>query len=366
MRSGTRKGFTLIELLVVIAIIAILAAMLFPVFARARESARKIQCLSNVKNIAMAFQMYLADYDRLPPSEHRPEVLDYFASQPGGGTACLRLTPQEYATRGNPYLRWPVILDEYTRNRDVWRCPSAKLSTGATFILPYADWVGYLHANEGSWGGGGMGFGPCVTCWPTGWGGAVTDSITQQMLAIGNTQLAPGTSQSKGDQQNAFVESIGYNYQYGTDLKLAAVGDAASFVICSDAGGVVNTCSPAQAAYPDICCAECSGISYIAWGGWPPVEDCGIGSSECGSCWAIHANLNWAKDPKLQSASTRHLGGSNLGFLDGHATWMSARQITANYVAGTLKGLQQNCPNATREDYIKYGCGDPNEVIFLF
>jgi prepilin-type N-terminal cleavage/methylation domain-containing protein len=54
-----RKGFTLIELLVVIAIIGILAAMLFPVFARAREAARKIQCLSNVKNIAMAVQMYL-------------------------------------------------------------------------------------------------------------------------------------------------------------------------------------------------------------------------------------------------------------------------------------------------------------------
>src|SRR5512137_1788828 len=67
VRRRTR-GFTLIELLVVIAIIAILAAMLFPVFARARESARKIQCLSNVKNIAMAFQMYLQDYDRFPPS----------------------------------------------------------------------------------------------------------------------------------------------------------------------------------------------------------------------------------------------------------------------------------------------------------
>ena len=54
-----RKGFTLIELLVVIAIIGILAAMVFPVFARARESARKAVCLSNVKNIALAFQMYL-------------------------------------------------------------------------------------------------------------------------------------------------------------------------------------------------------------------------------------------------------------------------------------------------------------------
>ena len=56
-------GFTLIELLVVIAIIAILAAILFPVFARAREKARQSSCLSNVKQITMGFMMYLQDYD---------------------------------------------------------------------------------------------------------------------------------------------------------------------------------------------------------------------------------------------------------------------------------------------------------------
>ena len=67
------KAFTLIELLVVIAIIGILAAMLFPVFARAREAARKTQCLANVKNIAMALQIYLTDYDRFPPHEHSAE-----------------------------------------------------------------------------------------------------------------------------------------------------------------------------------------------------------------------------------------------------------------------------------------------------
>ena len=76
-----RRGFTLIELLVVIAIIGILAAMLFPVFARARESARKIQCLSNVKNIALAFQMYLTDYDALMPKEHRQDVIDVFCGE---------------------------------------------------------------------------------------------------------------------------------------------------------------------------------------------------------------------------------------------------------------------------------------------
>jgi len=57
-----RKGFTLIELLVVIAIIAILAAILFPVFAQAREKARAISCLSNMKQLALAFRMYSQDY----------------------------------------------------------------------------------------------------------------------------------------------------------------------------------------------------------------------------------------------------------------------------------------------------------------
>ena len=62
-----RKGFTLIELLVVIAIIAILAAILFPVFARAREAARKTTCLSNLKNLGLAQLMYVQDYDEQFP-----------------------------------------------------------------------------------------------------------------------------------------------------------------------------------------------------------------------------------------------------------------------------------------------------------
>jgi prepilin-type N-terminal cleavage/methylation domain-containing protein len=88
-----RSGFTLIELLVVIAIIGILAAMVFPVFARARESARKAVCLSNVKNLALAIQMYLGDNnDTLPPSEHRSEVLDYFDMCPASSDR----TPPRY------------------------------------------------------------------------------------------------------------------------------------------------------------------------------------------------------------------------------------------------------------------------------
>ena len=78
-----RRGFTLIELLVVIAIIAILAAILFPVFARAREKARQSSCLSNVKQLTLGILMYADDYDeKFPVQDYTVAAVTY----PGGGT----------------------------------------------------------------------------------------------------------------------------------------------------------------------------------------------------------------------------------------------------------------------------------------
>ena len=70
--AALRRGFTLIELLVVIAIIAILAAMLFPVFAQAREAGRKATCQSNMRQVGMAFAQYVADYDGAYPNTGEP------------------------------------------------------------------------------------------------------------------------------------------------------------------------------------------------------------------------------------------------------------------------------------------------------
>jgi prepilin-type N-terminal cleavage/methylation domain-containing protein/prepilin-type processing-associated H-X9-DG protein len=107
-----RRGFTLIELLVVIAIIAILAAILFPVFARAREQARKTSCLNNVKQIGTAMMMYAQDYDETLASVA-------FADYPNG----LWNSPT-WNDYGWSYI-WTTF-QPYIKNWNVYTCPSAR------------------------------------------------------------------------------------------------------------------------------------------------------------------------------------------------------------------------------------------------
>jgi prepilin-type N-terminal cleavage/methylation domain-containing protein len=110
-RHPRQRGFTLIELLVVIAIIAILAAILFPVFAQARENARKTACLSNLKQLGTGIMMYTQDYD------------DYLPNNLDGTIAGKKDTNLWYDLSGSG------MVDPYLKNKQVWFCPSDKPHT---------------------------------------------------------------------------------------------------------------------------------------------------------------------------------------------------------------------------------------------
>jgi prepilin-type N-terminal cleavage/methylation domain-containing protein/prepilin-type processing-associated H-X9-DG protein len=300
-----KRGFTLIELLVVIAIIGILAAMVFPVFARARESARKAVCLSNVKNIALAINMYLGDYnDTLPPSEHDLAVWDwvYVALGPGDDPGDLECRKAK-VNQMNPYLPWPVVLDEYTKNRDVWNCPSAKLEFGPATIVGWPNWFDEVLAYGSDAGVWNMPGRPCSgQFYPNGWGGEVTDSFLQDIYhPVGN---------------GAFVQSV-RGLEYWRELKLVSVEDTANWVIASDWGtgvGAAQIPYVEQMAFPDMCQIACEGGCC---GGDCIIPDCA-------------GSVKAKTDHTLLKYGTRHLGGVNLAFLDGHAAWWSSENILAH------------------------------------
>ena len=127
-----RRGFTLIELLVVIAIIAILAALLFPVFIAAKEKGRQANCLNNMGQLARAFRMYIDDFARYPGQSHLEEfsMRGSPAQNPNGAWIWFNgywrgspTPPEKY-----PYT-WAMAPEKgaiwrYTRNRQLYVCPS--------------------------------------------------------------------------------------------------------------------------------------------------------------------------------------------------------------------------------------------------
>jgi len=222
-----RKGFTLIELLVVIAIIAILAAILFPVFARAREKARQSSCLSNLKQIATAMMMYFQDYD-----EKHMYVL----------TPCW--------AGDTPEARMPhfVRLNPYVKNWQLFACPSA---------TPHRADGSAICANQSI---------------PHFW---VNEAI--------NRGWVPADFQL----HYAWVEGISTTSR---GAKLASFMTPSSTVMVADSVGYAT---PYRVAWAQCCAAECT----------PTVRTEG---------------------------NTRHNGGSNVAFFDGHVKWMKSTAIAAS------------------------------------
>ncbi len=128
-----KRAFTLIELLVVIAIIALIAALLFPVLANARESGRKTKCLSNLRQIGMAIQMYLGDYDDTFPMNRFPDAQHPPSNNWGG-------------LQGSSW-NWKRAIRPYLNSIQLYECPSNAFLWSDDFIENYGGVAG----DESNW-----------------------------------------------------------------------------------------------------------------------------------------------------------------------------------------------------------------------
>ncbi len=170
-----RGGFTLIELLVVIAIIAILAAILFPVFAQAKEAAKRAACLSNTKEIGLAVQIYLNDYDDTTPS--------VYATYPPVPTA--------------PVADVYQLLQPYIKNMQVFYCPDWNQTNPLCSFPTYPGLPGAPQTTQQC-----LGYGYNWGFIPEAGGGLFT---TESLSADGNYLVDAGVSDTMADNPSAFA-----------------------------------------------------------------------------------------------------------------------------------------------------------------
>ncbi len=242
-RTDMRRGFTLIELLVVIAIIAILAAILFPVFSQAREKARQTQCISNLRNIAMAAMQYVNDYDeRFMPHE------------------CWACGGQ-WGARHDPHQRWSVRIQPYTRNIQIFECPSGGTER--------------INTSPPNWSPGGDPdiWGPLSYAWgwafPRSWNG-ILHSLGAVPRVLGYWSWSE--MRSTGRTQAEFAKPA--------ETRLIA-----------------------DSAHKDGCCNRT------------------VVPNHCGSAWWCGNPEGGPWDDAKRDKYTRHQKGSNYIFVDGHVKW---------------------------------------------
>lgn len=208
LKSKQLKGFTLIELLVVIAIIAILAAILFPVFARARENARRTSCMSNLKQIALGMMQYTQDYDEkyMPQWEDRDSSGGY---NPSGA---------ESGDQG-----WAMLAQPYLKSTQIFQCPSESHSPAGAGLYgggSYNDyWFNILVSNKSMAaidsptmtvltgdGGSGSAAAGMTGCGSSGTTNPCTSADTDELAVITSSQSGDSADRHLDGTNFAFVD----------------------------------------------------------------------------------------------------------------------------------------------------------------
>jgi prepilin-type N-terminal cleavage/methylation domain-containing protein/prepilin-type processing-associated H-X9-DG protein len=263
MHLSTKKGFTLIELLVVIAIIAILAAILFPVFAQAKEAAKRAACLSNTKQMVLAYLMYSEAYDDVL-------VPGVVSSDPGqllqqgelgyNSLNAANVQPQR-GLAANTGTTGGILLEPYMKNKGIFQCPSAGSSTNANTI---------------------------------------TKSIGLSNIASGDFRNgAPGT----------FPATVPANWIPGLKTSQTSVQYPAEFIVVGETPNIAYGKAQTTATNAKTGEAPSPFAACIAW-----------------ETQANNATTNVTVITNSNKAYARHSSKSNYGFMDGHAKNFSAGQ----------------------------------------
>ncbi len=252
------------------------------------------------------------------------------------------------------------MLDEYVKNRDVWQCPSARILTGAAFIVPmgrnglwYNAYRDNLDSRGTTWGydrSAGLRLGPCNNdVYPVGWGGTITDSFLQ-----GATYSSGRVQAKRGELGGTKVFLMGIAVM-GADgvwaeplrgKKLAAFDNVAQTVVVTDSSTMAGIWPMANfTMHPEICGPQPCGANWPDEDGnvcclWDPLTmELGVDKFSLAEWNEFHGG------GPLSKKYTRHLGGSNLGFMDGHAAWMAAGTIAQKVRDDELFGFCGVCPD---------------------